>query len=180
MAWYGPSLVQISERTDRRLRRYVRLSTVPLFGNGASAEGASEIAARAGGGLRRLRECMLGLVWAIPGSNFRENGLLVAKICPIEYSPFVRNGASAEGASKIAAQAGVAYASVCLAWFGPSLAQISERTDRRLRRYVRLSTVPLFGNGARASKIAARAGGRSRRLRECMLGLVWTFPGSNF
>jgi len=49
---------------------------------------------------------MLGLIWAVPGSNFREYGPSVAKICSIEYSPFVRNGASTEGASKIAARAG--------------------------------------------------------------------------
>ncbi len=72
----------------------------PFIRNGASAEGASEKAEQAGGGLRCLRECMLSLVWAVPGSNFRENGPSVAKICPIEYSPFVRNGASADTTSQ--------------------------------------------------------------------------------
>ncbi len=111
----------------------------PFIRNGASAEGASKIAARAGGGSRRLRGCMLGLVWAVPGSNFRENGPSVAKICLIEYSPFVCNGASAEGASEIAARAGGGsrcLREVCLTWFGLSLAQISERTGRWLLRYV--------------------------------------------
>ncbi len=149
-------------------------------------EGASEIAARAGGGSRRLRECMLGLVWAVPGSNFREHGPSVAKICPIEYSPFVRNGASAEGASKIAARAGgrshrLRECMLGLVWAipgsnfrenGPSVAKICP-----------IEYSPFVRNGASAegaSKIAARAGGGSRCLRECMFGLVWAVPGSNF